>query len=58
MKHNMKKWVPINFPEVKDMYIVSDYGDIYSSKTEKFLKPIKKHNGYCRVNLQLSVQRL
>lgn len=48
-----REWKPIVIDGVKDMYDISNYGEIYSKKTGKILRWIKKHNGYYRVNLQL-----
>ena len=49
-----EEWVFINkIPGVKPYYQISNFGRIYSSKTQKLMKPIKKANGYLRINLQV-----
>lgn len=45
-------WVPLVYEGVRTgMYEISNKGRIYSIKSDTILTPIKKHNGYYRVNL-------
>ena len=46
------KFKKITYPSVrKNAYLVSEYGDIYSLLSNKYLKPHEDKDGYCRVNL-------
>ena len=45
-------WVPLVYEDIREgMYEISNKGRIYSIKSDTILRPIKKHNGYYRVNL-------
>ena len=47
----MKIWKNVTIPEYKDLYLVSNEGDVYSVKGNKCLKPILTRAGYYRVHL-------
>lgn len=50
-----EKWLPLDKIDiVKNYYQISNFGRIYSGWSQKLLKPIKKSNGYLRVNLQIN----
>ena len=56
MAGKKEEWIPLEILGIKKgMYLISDRGKIYSLKSKKKLKLIKKHNGYYRVNLQLEL---
>ena len=58
MAGKKEEWIPLEILGIKKgMYLISDRGKIYSLKSKKKLKLIKKHNGYYRVNLQLELGR-
>ena len=45
-------WVPLVYEDIREgMYEISNKGRIYSINSDTILRPIKKHNGYYRVNL-------
>ena len=44
---DIKEWRPVIYRDIKpDMYMVSNFGDLYNRKTKKHLHPWKGKNGY------------
>lgn len=41
----------LRYADIKDYYLISNYGDIYSIKTNKFLIPFIDKDGYKRIEL-------
>ena len=52
------EWKDINLPEYKGMYRISEYGDIYSVRKQRLLKPVKHGICYpCYVSITLTAGR-
>ena len=48
---NKMEYRPIKYKNISDMYLISEYGDIYSKYYYKILKPKKDKDGYLSIAL-------
>lgn len=47
----IEEWKPIIIDNIKNDYLISTFGRVYNSLTNKFLSPCENHNGYLHVGL-------